>query len=436
MNSLQSLRVEEARRVSQDHPSIARQRRDCPPAAIGQRFRTVADHFAAFEQPGHERMPLELLQHSLRIEARIGVVQAGYKPQRDHVVLAAVNPCAAVFTRSQRPAQAVDHLAGSDLAERQFPELLDALTVGLRVAVFGEVKFVDELLGERPARPFRENDDLRLKIVTWLEIRLRLILLVESLVVSANPRDPVAVEQQFGTGKAGEHGDSGLLDFAAQPLHKTVERNDVIAMIAQRWRSNREFEVALLGEEVNAFLRNRGIEWRFLFKVGKQLAHRTRIEQCAREAVLTNFAGLLEDVNVFFAELSIGIAGVVLVDELCKMQRTGHPGGPAAHNNDIGGHLRAFDIFGRFTEDEHGRRPKVKPEDRNQASPAYAVPRACGAFEALPYADFAFFTSSISGGTISNRFPTTATSAISKIGASESLLTATTERAPFIPTTC
>lgn len=49
---------------------------------------------------------------------------------------------------------------------------------------------------------------------------------------------------------------------------------------------------------------------------------------------------------------------------------------------------------------------------------------------------FAFFTSSINGGTISNKFPTTAKSAISKIGASESLLMATMLRAPFIPTMC
>ena len=38
--------------------------------------------------------------------------------------------------------------------------------------------------------------------------------------------------------------------------------------------------------------------------------------------------------------------------------------------------------------------------------------------------------------TISKRFPTTAISAISKIGASESLFTARIVRAPFIPTMC
>jgi hypothetical protein len=49
---------------------------------------------------------------------------------------------------------------------------------------------------------------------------------------------------------------------------------------------------------------------------------------------------------------------------------------------------------------------------------------------------FAFFTSSISGGTISNRLPTAATSAISKMGASASLLMATMVREPFMPTMC
>jgi hypothetical protein len=49
---------------------------------------------------------------------------------------------------------------------------------------------------------------------------------------------------------------------------------------------------------------------------------------------------------------------------------------------------------------------------------------------------FAFFTSSISAGTMSNKFPTMAQSAISKIGASESLLIATMLFEPFMPTRC
>src|SRR5690349_16082035 len=47
-----------------------------------------------------------------------------------------------------------------------------------------------------------------------------------------------------------------------------------------------------------------------------------------------------------------------------------------------------------------------------------------------------FLISSIRGGTISKRSPTIPKVAISKIGASLSLLTATMVRAPFMPTWC
>ncbi len=80
-------------------------------------------------------MLLELLQHALRIEARVGIVEAGDEAERDDVVLAAVNPGAAVFLRGQRPAHGVDHFAGRDAAGGNFPELFDALAVGLRVAI-------------------------------------------------------------------------------------------------------------------------------------------------------------------------------------------------------------------------------------------------------------------------------------------------------------
>lgn len=46
------------------------------------------------------------------------------------------------------------------------------------------------------------------------------------------------------------------------------------------------------------------------------------------------------------------------------------------------------------------------------------------------------FRARVTAGTISNRSPTAATSATSKIGASGSLLMAITVRAPFIPTRC
>ena len=62
VNAFEPLRVEEAGRVADDHPAVARQRRHRPPSAIRQRLGAVADHLAAFEQAAYERMLLEGLQ--------------------------------------------------------------------------------------------------------------------------------------------------------------------------------------------------------------------------------------------------------------------------------------------------------------------------------------------------------------------------------------
>src|SRR5438270_12946828 len=94
---------------------------------------------------------------------------------------------------------------------------------------------------------------------------------------------------------------------------------------------------------------------------------------------------------------------IVLVNELRKPQRTGHPRRPAADDDDIRFHLRTLDVWQRLSEVDHA---------------------------------LAFLISSISGGTISNKLPTTPKSAISNIGASASLLMAMIVRAPFIPTMC
>src|SRR5215469_8284020 len=199
-------------------------------------------------------MTFELLQYPLRIEAGVGIIEAGDKSERDDTIPAAINPCAAVFARGQRPAHCVDDFSGSDATRRNLPELFHSLSIGLRIAVFDEVELFDELFGQRSPRTLGENDDLRLKIVARLEVRFGLVLLVETFVIGADAGDAVSFEQQLGSCKTREHRDPRLLDFSAQPLHKSVERNDVIAVVAQRRRSDGQLELALLGEKVNGFL--------------------------------------------------------------------------------------------------------------------------------------------------------------------------------------
>src|SRR4029077_15962797 len=126
---------------------------------------------------------------------------------------------------------------------------------------------------------------------------------VDALVVGANTNHAVALEQKLGAGEPGEHRDPGFLDLAAQPLHELVQRDDIVAVVAQKRRRNRELEFRFLGKEVNRFLRDLSVERRIFLEIRQQLRNRARIEQGPRETVLSNLTRLLQYVDVFFAEL-------------------------------------------------------------------------------------------------------------------------------------
>ena len=126
--------------------------------------------------------------------------------------------------------------------------------VGLRVGVLREIEFLDELFGQRSARALGENDDLCLQVIAGLEIRLLVSFFVDALIVGADSGHTVAIEEQFGAGESSENRNAGLFDFAAKPLHKPVQRDDVVAMVAQEGRRDGELEFRFFGEESRPLL--------------------------------------------------------------------------------------------------------------------------------------------------------------------------------------
>ena len=88
--------------------------------------------------------------------------------------------------------------------------------------------------------------------------------------------------------------------------------------------------------------------------------------------MLADLPRLFEDVDVFFADLRVGLRRVVLINQLRQAQRAGHPCGPAADDDHIGRHLRTLDTFNRFAEDQHFDlivlwRPRRIVVDRNNS---------------------------------------------------------------------
>src|SRR5215475_2632656 len=126
--------------------------------------------------------------------------------------------------------------------------------------------------------------------------------------------------------------------------------------------------------------------------------------------MLANLPSFFENIDVLLAERPVRILPVVLIDELRKPQGTRHACRPAANNDDVSFHLWTIDACEGSSKD-HFRRGEA----------SYTL---------------VFFTSSVSAGTMSNKLPTTPTSAISKMGASASLFIAMILFEPFIPTMC
>src|SRR5436305_6378340 len=69
--------------------------------------------------------------------------------------------------------------------------------------------------------------------------------------------------------------------------------------------------------------------------------------------MLADLTRLLQNVNVLFAKLRVGIRGIVCVDQLRQPQRASHSRRPAADDHYISRHLRSLYTFDRFSEDDH-----------------------------------------------------------------------------------
>ena len=158
MNSLEPLRIEKTAGVADDQAAVNIRPRHGIPSAGGNGFCAIADELAAFENIFDEWMGLPNLKCFVRIKLRIGIFQTDYEADGNAIVRQAINPAAPVHVRGHGPAERVRDVAGLDAAGLHVPQFLDADAVNLRIDVV-EFLFLDQLLGERAARAFREHRD-------------------------------------------------------------------------------------------------------------------------------------------------------------------------------------------------------------------------------------------------------------------------------------
>ena len=233
MNTLEPRRVHEPRGVARDQRPGAYSFGTVYQPALGQRLGAVAHQRRPVQHRRDQRVPLEMLKRDVGIEHRIPVVEPGHETERDQVVGQRIDETAAELFVLQRKAQGVDDTARLHAAGRYLPQLLDADRIHLRTLPVVQPELPHQRFGQVAADAVGENRDLGANIHTRLERGLALAMLVDAAIAGADADDAIAIEEDFGGGKAGEDVDAFRLDQAAEPLDEPVQRDEVVAVILE-----------------------------------------------------------------------------------------------------------------------------------------------------------------------------------------------------------
>ncbi len=162
-----------------------------------------------------------------------------------------------------------------------------------------------------------------------LEGGLLLAVLPDAAVARSHPDDAIAVIENLGRRKAGEDVNALGFDQPAKPFDEPVERNDVVAVILERRRSDWKLDLAGPGEKVDVIVMDFRGEWRAaLLEVRHELPERRRIEDRARQHVGPDLARLLQHRN------RERFAAALLL-QLRQPERSRHPRRTAADDEDV-----------------------------------------------------------------------------------------------------
>src|SRR5215475_3618898 len=278
----------------------------------------------AFEDGPDIRMRLELLKSVMRIKPGIEIVQADNQSYRDTPTRHVVDEPAPELLVPERPTHRVNDTTAGLLLIRDVPDFLDADGVDLRIPVGIQIELTNELLGQRSTGPFGQNGYPGTDIDTWFKVRFGFSGFVRALVPGSNTDDNIVFNQEIGARKAGEDIDAAFFDLFTKPAGEFVQRDDVVRMVLQGRRDDRQLELAIFGQEKNMVLVNRLFDWcAAFFPVRHQLIDTARIHHGAGNDMCPDFPALFEnrDGKIFiqFAEVISG----------------GKTSGPATDNDDV-----------------------------------------------------------------------------------------------------
>src|SRR5690625_1009557 len=87
----------------------------------------------------------------------VGVIEPNDVANRDLIVFQVIAERTTIGVSRQRPARRVNDQSWLVLGGIDFPELLDAKSIGLRIAVFHEIEMIDQTPAETASSAFGEN---------------------------------------------------------------------------------------------------------------------------------------------------------------------------------------------------------------------------------------------------------------------------------------
>ena len=148
---------------------------------------------------------------------------------------------------SGQPMRVLDQ-AGLVVGGGDFPQLLDADGIGLRVVAVAQVEAADQLLGQRAAAALGEQGVAGAQFHAALEVVGWLAVLADAHVAGGDADDAAVLLQEFGGGEAWVDFDAQRLGLLAEPAADIAKRDDVVAVVVHL-RRRRQAERACCGQD-------------------------------------------------------------------------------------------------------------------------------------------------------------------------------------------
>ncbi len=138
-----------------------------------------------------------------------------------------------------------------------------------------------QVLGQMAAHAVGEDRDLGADVGAGLERAPRRAVPADAAIAGADADHARALVEHLLAGKAHEQIDAGGLDLPGQPLHEVAERDDVVAVVGKRRRRDRQPELLVAAQEVDAVVGDFAGERRAL---GHEVGHEIGAASTGRAA--------------------------------------------------------------------------------------------------------------------------------------------------------